>query len=80
MMIAAALLTLSAPAAASDEVAAYLEQHGLIELLAVHLESQAEETEGDRRTELLVRLAGIYAQLLETVEDPAPELNVPPLQ
>ena len=55
----------------SDDVAAYLERHGLQQLLAVHLEQQLEDQTGHARDEAVLRLAGLYAQLLESVDDPA---------
>jgi tetratricopeptide (TPR) repeat protein len=68
------------PARAAD-VAAYLERHGLNELLAVHLEMQIEEAAAgaaqgtplgaDRRDELFVRLSAVYATLLEGTQEPA---------
>jgi hypothetical protein len=63
-------LAFAAPVA-GDEVAGWLETHGLDELLAVHLESQLDDVEGDEKLELVNRLASIYAQLLESVDDPA---------
>ncbi|MHC4106564.1 MAG: hypothetical protein ACYSTY_00610 [Planctomycetota bacterium] len=56
--------------AAGDEVAAYLERHGLKELLAVHLEEQLEDRKEPDRGELILRLAALYADLLESVQDP----------
>ncbi|MDY7107747.1 MAG: hypothetical protein SYC29_03835 [Planctomycetota bacterium] len=57
--------------AAGDEVAAWLERNGLMQLLAVHLEEQLEQAPTNERGELVVRLAGIYARLLGTVDDEA---------
>jgi len=62
-------LVLAGPAV-GDEVASWLERHGLDELLAVHLESQLDDAEGDEKGELIHRLAGIYSQLLEVQDDP----------
>jgi hypothetical protein len=61
---------LFAAPAHGDEVAIFLEELGLRELLAVHLEERLElgnlkEAERDR---LVVQLADLYAGLLETVE------------
>ena len=56
--------------AAGDEVAAYLERHGLKELLAVHLEDQLQARKDPDRSELILRLAALYAELLERVKDP----------
>jgi hypothetical protein len=64
------MLPLAAAPARGDEVAAYLEEHGLTELLVVHLEGKLETAADDERDELLVRLAELYAQLLGEVSDP----------
>ncbi len=58
-------------AAYGDDVAAYLERHGLQQLLAVHLEQLLEDQSGAGRDDLVLRLAGLYAQLLESTDDPA---------
>jgi tetratricopeptide (TPR) repeat protein len=60
-----------AGAARADDVAEYLRRHGLHRLLAVHLEQQLQGLGGDARNELVLELAGIYAQLLGTTKDPA---------
>ena len=60
-----------AGAARADEVADYLRRHGLHRLLAVHLEQRLEGMSGEARNELVLELAGIYAQLLESTKDPA---------
>ncbi len=65
------LLLAAAPRAGADEVAAYLESHGLERLLSVHLEEQLKGLTGDERDELVQRLVGIYARLLESTRDPA---------
>ncbi len=54
----------------ADDVAAYLERLDLDELLAVHLEEQLETAKGEEHDALLVRLAELYARLLETVPNP----------
>lgn len=57
----------------ADEVAAYLERHGLNDLLATHLEWQLEQLPSsatDARNVLLARIGAIYAHLLESVTDP----------
>src|SRR5262245_19452359 len=56
--------------ARGDEVAAWLEAHGLERLLAVHMEERLKGLTGDERDELVQRLVGIYARLLETTTDP----------
>ena len=66
----------AAAAVQGDELAAYLEQHGLSQLLAVHLEQQLESREPRQRDDLVLRLAAIYAQLLETVDDPAQRMHL----
>jgi hypothetical protein len=55
---------------AADDVAAYLEQHGLNQLLAVHLEQQLASLPPDQREPVIRRLADIYAQLLERTTNP----------
>ncbi len=60
----------------ADELANYLDQHSLDELLAIHLESELERAEGDDRQALLHRLTSLYARLLEQVEDPARRLEL----
>jgi hypothetical protein len=69
-LVISLIVMLVAVVARADEVAAYLEEHGLTELLVVHLEQRLEDAEGDERDELLVRLAELYAQLLGEVTDP----------
>jgi len=59
-----------APAAAGDELADYLAAHDLNTLLAVHLQQQLRDAEGERRMELIDQLADLYAQLLESTTDP----------
>ncbi len=70
--VLAALLLALLPAAAArgDAVAEYLERHGLKQLLAVHLEQQLEGLAGEERDELVLRLAGLYSELLESATDP----------
>ncbi len=70
LIIAIVALWLS-PAVIGDDVAAYLERHGLQQLLAVHLEQLLEDQNGAARNDLVLRLAGLYAQLLESTDDPA---------
>lgn len=60
-----------APLARADEVAAYLQLHQLKQLLAVYLQDQLADRTGARRDELLGRLIGIYAELLESTDEPA---------
>ncbi|MHC4218607.1 MAG: hypothetical protein ACYSU7_09155 [Planctomycetota bacterium] len=70
LIMCAAALTVSATAQA-DVVADYLRRHGLHQLLAVHLEQQLHGLSGEVRDELILELAGIYAQLLESTDDSA---------
>src|SRR5688572_32125814 len=56
--------------AQADDVASYLEQHGLTQLLAVHLENQLEGLANEQREAAIRRLADLYAQLLEREVDP----------
>src|SRR5262245_34650968 len=77
--IVAVLLAITCAARAGggdDEVGAYLDQHGLKQLLAVHLEQQLEIAPPDQRTELIERLVDLYADLLEAATDPAQEVNL----
>lgn len=79
VIAAAASLTLlffTPVARASDEVAAFLERHGASNLLAAHLEEQIAAAEGDKREELILRLAGVYAQLLEATSDSERKLQL----
>jgi hypothetical protein len=57
--------------ARSDEVTDYLEQLGLKDLLAVHLEQQLEVAPSDQRAEIVAKLAGLYAEILESTHDEA---------
>ncbi len=68
--IVAALLLCGTGLAPADEVADYLEEHGLRQLLSLHLENQLEAAGPEEREQLIIRLAGLYAALLEQVDDP----------
>ena len=71
LIVAMALAAgLGTAAASADPVAAYLERHGLERLLAVHLEEQLGELAAPQRKTQALRLAAIYARLLESAEDP----------
>ena len=61
---------LGVASARGDEVAAYLERHGLDGLLAVHLEERLASVPGDERESLVLQLVGIYARLLASTDDP----------
>ncbi len=74
-LICAAALLVAAPLRA-DDVAAYLEQHGLNQLLAVHLEQQLASATPEQREAIIRRLADIYAQLLERTIDPAQRIAI----
>jgi hypothetical protein len=74
-VLALAILYCASPLRA-DEVAAYLEQLGLKSLLAVHLEQQLQAADNDQRGELILRLAGLYAELLESTEDQSRRQNL----
>jgi hypothetical protein len=71
-----AALLLVAHAARGDELSQYLEQLGLKSLLAAHLESQLETAAGEDRVELVNRLAGLYAELLESADDTAQQASL----
>ena len=72
MLLMGACIWASSSIARGDDVAEYLELHGLKQLLAVHLEKQLEHEKpnSDSRAQLVERLADLYAELLETVKDP----------
>lgn len=59
-----------APHSRADDLSTYLEQRGLNQLLAVHLEQQLSSLTGEQRDAAIRRLADIYAQLLEREIDP----------
>ena len=56
-------MLMTARAVHADDVAAYLEQHGLKQLLAVHLEQQLASADAAARSEILHRLANLYAAM-----------------
>jgi tetratricopeptide (TPR) repeat protein len=61
---------------ATDEVAAYLERLQLRRLLATHLEQELAKRTGDEAEELVVQLAALYTELLETVNDEAMRIEL----
>ena len=69
-MVVACLLV-AVGGARADDVAAFLEQRGLDQLLAVHLEERLESVGGDAREAFVLQLVNIYARLLESTDDPA---------
>lgn len=74
LLIALAALLPAAPTVA-DEMALYLERHGLDALLVAHLEGRREQVrDDDERAALLARLADLYARLLGATDDPAERL------
>jgi hypothetical protein len=78
-VLALCAVILLTPRARADDVAAYLEQHGLNQLLAAHLEQQlasATNAPPEQREAIIKRLADIYAQLLERASDPAQRLTL----
>lgn len=62
-------LVLMASAASADDVAAYLEERGLTQLLVLHLEEILRTVPDDERPALAARLASLYAELLESTQD-----------
>jgi hypothetical protein len=54
-----------------DDVADYLDKHGLKFVLATHLEQQIDQAKEDERGELVLRLSSLLAELLESTVDPA---------
>lgn len=63
------MLATSPPTMAGDPVAAFLERHGLTEVLATHLEQRLERADDDERETLVLRLADLYAELLDAETD-----------
>ena len=59
-----------APPTAESTIEQYLTDHGLSELLAVHLLEQLKTAEGDARIRLADRLGSIYVQLLDKAATP----------
>ncbi len=57
-------------ARAADDLVDFLQQHSLKRLLAVHLEKQVELAKPEDRGDLVLRLATLYADLLEGANDP----------
>jgi len=62
-------LVAGAAGCAADDLATYLERHGLTDLLALHLEERLDSASPEERQEIAIRLAEIYAVLLERTED-----------
>ena len=71
VLVIAAVVLACTQVGYGDDVAAYLERHGLQQLLVVHLEQLLEDENGAARDDLVLRLAGLYAQLLESTDDSA---------
>ncbi|MEM8835486.1 MAG: hypothetical protein AAGD00_06675 [Planctomycetota bacterium] len=65
LALCAAMPALAQPRGADEEVAAFLERHGLLEALAHHLESELRLTPKQEREELAVRIGDVYTRLLE---------------
>src|SRR5262245_61683249 len=61
----------SSRGALADDVSNYLEQHNLKQLLVIYLEQQLESAGADQRGELTLKLASLYAEMLEATTDPA---------
>ncbi len=66
-----AALALAAGSARADDVATYLDRLDLDSVLAVHLEDQLDDLVGAEKEEVVIRLAALYAELLETTQDDA---------
>src|SRR5207247_8194519 len=61
----------------ADEVSAYLERHNLKPLLVIYLEQQLETlAPGDQRNDLTLRLASLYAEMLESTTDQAQRISL----
>jgi tetratricopeptide (TPR) repeat protein len=70
LALAIALLCSSAATALpADDVARYLEERGLTQLLVLHLEESLRSAAEEERPALAARLAELYAELLETTTD-----------
>ena len=63
------VLAIAGRAGGVDDVASYLEERGLTQLLVLHLEETLRSAPEDERPALAARLAGPYAELLETTQD-----------
>lgn len=71
LLIGALLACLAgARGASADDLADYLAERDLNNLLAVHLQQELRDAEGERRLELVEQLAELYANLLESTTDP----------
>lgn len=68
--IALAACLAIAPPAAAQSLDEFLEEYGLHELLAIHLEEQLETAVEDERQTIILRLADLYTNLLDQVADP----------
>jgi len=66
LFAAVAFIALQPRAARSDEVAAFLDEQGLHELLATHLEQRLLLANDEEQRAIVSRLAGLYAMLLES--------------
>ena len=73
MICGALLLATTNPAIARDDISTYLEQRGLKQLLVIYLEQQLESPSlaAEQRQEITLKLASLYAELLESANDPA---------
>ena len=57
------------PAASHDAISSWLERHGLVRQLAIHLEDQLPSLPASERPAFLLRLAELYGLLLESETD-----------
>lgn len=69
--LAAAVLLATCAVARADDVADYLDKHGLKFVLASHLEQQIEKAKDEERNQLVLRLSSLLADLLESTTEPA---------
>lgn len=76
VMVMLTVIASCAWSARADDVADYLEQHGLKFLLATHLEQQIELVKDEERSELVLRLSSLLAELLESTADPAKRQDI----
>ena len=76
VLLAIVFATALATKAKADDVADYLERLGLSKLLAIHLQERLETVESEDRNELVMRLATLYSQLLESASDKADRIDL----
>lgn len=76
MVILGVIVPAMSAVCSGDDVATYLEQHGLREVLALHLEEQLERAQGEDKAAIAMQLAELYAELLEATSDVALRIDL----